>query len=206
MVAGLAEGITVTADPATNSLVIQASQEGYATIAGVIEKLDIERPQVLVEALIMEVDVTDGKDLGFNGLFRLINGDTDITIAQVDRQRDDGIGRGGPAARRPARARRPCRSSLNFLRDTFDVDARRQSRPVNGSLIQGIIRACASDTGTNIISAPHILTSDNEEAEIRVGNNIPIITQPRAVADDGGHRRRRRASRPRSTSSARTSA
>ena len=62
-VAGLAEGITVTADPATNSLVIQASQEGYATIASVIEKLDIERPQVLVEALIMEVDVTDGSDL-----------------------------------------------------------------------------------------------------------------------------------------------
>ena len=46
----------------------------------------------------------------------------------------------------------------------------------NGSLIQGIIKASASDAGTNIISAPHILTSDNEEAEIRIGNNIPIIS------------------------------
>jgi hypothetical protein len=46
----------------------------------------------------------------------------------------------------------------------------------DGSAIQGIIRAAASDDDANIISAPHILTSDNEEAEIRVGDNIPIIT------------------------------
>ena len=60
----LAEGVTVTADPATNSLVIQASKEGFDALE-VIEKLDIPRPQVLVEALILEVDVTDAIDLGF---------------------------------------------------------------------------------------------------------------------------------------------
>ena len=175
VVAGLAEGITVTADPATNALVIQASQEGYATIAGVIEKLDIERPQVLVEALIMEVDVTDGTELGFNGLFRLINGDTDITIAQVA----DGAAAGsigGPFGAGIGGASAAALPFLmNFFRRTFDVDA--DGNPTsNGSLIQGIIRASASDAGTNIISAPHILTSDNEEAEIRIGNNIPIIS------------------------------
>jgi general secretion pathway protein D len=176
VVAGLAEGITVTADPATNALVIQASQEGYATIAGVIEKLDIERPQVLVEALIMEVDVTDGTELGFNGLFRLINGDTDITIAQIsDGAVAGSIGGPGGAAAGAGAAALPF--LMNFFRRTFDVDA--DGNPVpgsNGSLIQGIIRASASDAGTNIISAPHILTSDNEEAEIRIGNNIPIIS------------------------------
>jgi general secretion pathway protein D len=52
----LAEGVKITADPATNSLVIQATREGYETISEVIAKLDVERPQVLVEALIMEVD------------------------------------------------------------------------------------------------------------------------------------------------------
>ena len=64
----LAEGVTVTADAPTNSLVIQASKEGFGTLSEVIAKLDIPRPQVLVEALLMEVDVSDGVDLGFTGL------------------------------------------------------------------------------------------------------------------------------------------
>jgi general secretion pathway protein D len=174
VVSGLAEGITVTADPATNALVIQASQEGYATIAGVIEKLDIERPQVLVEALIMEVDVTDATQLGFNSIFRLINGDTDITIANITEGAAAGaIGGPGGVAGGAGAAALPF--FVNFFRRTFSVDE--DGNPTsNGSLIQDIIRASASDNGTNIISAPHILTSDNEEAEIRIGNNIPIIS------------------------------
>jgi general secretion pathway protein D len=177
VVSGLAEGMSVTADPATNSLVIQASQEGYATLAGVIEKLDIERPQVLVEALIMEVDITDGKELGFNGLFRLINGDTDITIAQVTDGAATGALLGGPVGAGVGAGAAALPLLVNFFRRTFETDD--MGNPVagsNGSLIQGLIRAAASDAGTNIISAPHILTSDNEEAEIRIGNNIPIIS------------------------------
>ena len=80
-VTSLAGGISVTADPATNSLIIQASQEGFNTLKAVIEKLDMERPQVLVEALIMEVDVTDSEDLGFSALLRTINGDSDFVLS-----------------------------------------------------------------------------------------------------------------------------
>jgi len=182
VVSGLSEGLSVTADPATNALVIQASQEGYATIAGVIEKLDIERPQVLVEALIMEVDITDGTELGFNGLFRLINGDTDLTIAQLTDGAATGALVGGPFGAAGGAA---LPLLVNFFRKTFTEVTDDMGTPdtsddvtttTSGSLIQGIIRAAASDAGTNIISAPHILTSDNEEAEIRIGNNIPIIS------------------------------
>src|SRR5262249_56359378 len=81
VVAGLAGNITVTADAATNSLIVQASQESFNTLASVIEKLDVERSQVLVEALIMEVTLSDGKDLGFNALFRTINGNNDFLVA-----------------------------------------------------------------------------------------------------------------------------
>ena len=66
----LDDGITVTVDPATNALVIKASKEGYETLKQVIEQLDISRPQVLVEALIVEVDVTDSLSLGFDAAFR----------------------------------------------------------------------------------------------------------------------------------------
>ena len=66
-VTGLSDGINVSADPATNSLIIQASLEGFNTLAEVIKKLDVERPQVSVEALIMELTVNDDEDIGFSG-------------------------------------------------------------------------------------------------------------------------------------------
>ena len=157
----------VTSDVATNSLVIQASPEGYQVLLSVIEKLDISRPQVLVEALILEVGLTDNKDLGFNGLVRLVNGATDITVASATGAATTGIGGAAAGAASPF--------LTNFLRRTFKVDDKGQPTS-NGSLIQGIITAGATDNSINILSAPHILTSDNEEAEILVGNNIPIIT------------------------------
>jgi len=176
----LAEGVTVTADKGTNSLVIQASQEGYSTLAAVIDKLDIRRPQVLVEALIMEVGVGDGQDLGFNGLLRLVdpqpNGrGTDITVGTLtDSALNGAINNAGLAPITGGAG--PLTGALaNALKRTFQTDSN-GNPTTEGSLIQGIIRATASLSGTNILSAPHILTTDNEEAEIKIGNNIPIIS------------------------------
>ncbi|MEE2662520.1 MAG: type II secretion system secretin GspD [Myxococcota bacterium] len=152
----LAEGITLTADPGTNSLVIQASKEAYETLSRVIEKLDIQRPQVLVEALIMEVDVTDSMQLGFNALVEFM-GDWDISIQSVtDAAAASALGQIGLVGTSP-----------------FAVNAAGQA---GDTTIQTLLRAAASDNTVDVISAPHILTSDNEEAEIRIGNNIPIIT------------------------------
>jgi general secretion pathway protein D len=166
VVQGLAEGVKITADPATNSLVIQSSREGFDTLSEVIAKLDVERPQVLVEALIMEVDVTDSEDLGFTGMFRLINGNTEITTVIAPRAAE-GFVLGGPVG---AAVMGGAPLLQRFLRDTTNEGEN------DGHVIDGIIRAAAGDSGTNIISAPHILTMDNEEAEIRIGQNIPIIT------------------------------
>ncbi len=170
VVAGLAEGVTVTADPPTNSLVIQASQEGYSALAAVIAQLDIERPQVLVEALIMEVDITDSRDLGFDGLYRLITSNTDIIVASHTAGQAFGSAVGGAL---PGTIPNFLANAFHDTRDDDDGDGDPDG---TGTIIQGIIRAAASDDDTNIISAPYILTSDNEEAEIRVGDNIPIIT------------------------------
>ncbi|MBW2715013.1 MAG: type II secretion system secretin GspD, partial [Deltaproteobacteria bacterium] len=162
----LADGVKITADPATNALVIQSSREGFETISEVIAKLDIERPQVLVEALIMEVDVTNSEDLGFTGMFRFINGNTELTTVIAPRAAE-GFMLGGPVG---AAVMGGAPLLQRFLRDTTNEGEN------NGTVIDGIIRAAAGDSGTNIISAPHILTMDNEEAEIRIGQNIPIIT------------------------------
>jgi general secretion pathway protein D len=160
-VSELAEGVTVTADVATNSLVIQASAEGYRTLASVIDQLDIERPQVLVEALIMEVDVTDSEDLGFSGIVNITSGDTTYSIqSRTDSPTRSSLFEGDMTPFTPFSGTAP-----GFIFDAF-----------NAGNFRAIVNAAASDARTNILSAPHILTSDNEEAEIRIGNNIPIIT------------------------------
>jgi len=162
----LADGVRITADPATNSLVIQASREGFETISDVISKLDIERPQVLIEALIMEVDVSDSESLGFAGIIQFINGDTEFSTLIAPSTLGAGLV-GGPIG---AALVGGAPLIQRFMRDTTDGGEN------NGTLIDTIIHATAGDSGTNIISAPHILTMDNEEAEIRIGQNIPIIT------------------------------
>ncbi|HEX5066962.1 MAG TPA: type II secretion system secretin GspD [Myxococcota bacterium] len=180
VVAGLAGNITVTADPATNSLIIQASQEAFNTLATVIEKLDVERSQVLVEALIMEVTLSDGKDLGFNALFRTINGDTDFLVATAT---DAASTAATTAATGPAA---PIVAPFigRFLRNKLELDD--DGYATGGSIISGVLRLAATDSDVNVISAPHVLTSDNEEAEIRVGENIPIITSRVQAPTTGG--------------------
>jgi Flp pilus assembly secretin CpaC len=94
----------------------------------------------------------------------------DVTVASVtDNQTNELIGTalGGPAGAAAAPF------ITNFLRNTLETD---DNGVESGTLIQGIIRASASESGRNIVAAPHILTSDNEEAEIRIGDNIPIIS------------------------------
>jgi general secretion pathway protein D len=196
----LAEGVTVTADAATNSLVIQASQEGFSTLSAVIALLDIPRPQVLVEALIMEVDVTNAEDLGFNGIVRVFQGEHtsygfgSLTDAPARPTLfGSGSGTGGTGGSGASTIQAPGTVTDSILDNLIATAARNTLRPVllpsgnpvldafgrpvvEGTLIQGIIRASASDNRTNVVSAPHILTSDNEEAEIKVGANIPIIT------------------------------
>jgi type II secretory pathway component GspD/PulD (secretin) len=137
----------------------------------VIAKLDVERPQVLVEALIMEVDITDSEELGFTGLMRFINGDTEFSTV-IAPTTISGAALGGPIGAAVAGG---APLIQRFIRDTFDRDEDGNITG-DGHMIDTIIRAAAGDSGTNIISAPHILTMDNEEAEIRIGQNIPIIT------------------------------
>jgi general secretion pathway protein D len=175
----------VTADIGTNSLVIQASPEGFESLVRVIEKLDIARAQVLVEALIMEVTVSDSKQLGLSWLAQFNGPDTGMAIQQaLDAATGGVLGLGNSLSR-------------NSKGDTI-------AAPVGGpfsvnigvvdgdNVIQAILTASATDNSTNIISAPHILTSDNEEAEILVGDNIPIVSSRVQSAagitttDDGG--------------------
>ena len=173
----LDDGITVTADPATNALVIKASKEGYETLKQVIEKLDVSRPQVLVEALIVEVDVTDDLSLGFDIAYRMVNGDMDLLLTT-----------GSAVIPGSGLAAAALSNAFDNPADAFATDANGNltgTSSSNGGSVGIGMQATASDKDVNIVSAPHILTSDNEEAEIIIGDNIPIVTG-RTEAATGG--------------------
>ncbi|MBM4384026.1 MAG: type II secretion system secretin GspD [Deltaproteobacteria bacterium] len=157
----LAEGgLSVTPDPPTNSLVIQGSVEGFNALSEVIAKLDTPRPQVLVEALILEVDVSDGIDLGFSGLATITDGNDSFGVGSLS---GGNIGTAGNLSQLLAAA----------AGKSFAGGAQIET---GKTVIQALLTASAKTTGTNVLSAPHILTLDNEQAEIKVGSNIPIIT------------------------------
>ena len=174
-VAELAGGIRVTADAPTNSLIIQANAEGFATIRDVIEELDIRRPQVMVEALILEIGVDNREDFGAGFLYQnllLNNPDEAIRI---------GFGSTTPAADFAG-----FQTAILGAFVTIPDPAGPAGATIDVPVIQGLITASANDKDIEIVSAPIILTADNEEAEIVVGENIPIPTTQLQTADPSG--------------------
>lgn len=154
--------VRITADPATNSLVIIASNRDFEILQEVIAKLDIPRPQVFVEVLIAEITVERGVDIGFE--FRSTNDSTEEGIQVIGGTNYGGI---QSAAVNPLGvtgfAIGAADGTLTFAGETF-------------SNIGALFRAMQTDRDVNILATPHILTTDNEEAEIVIANNIPFIT------------------------------
>ncbi|MCP4007364.1 MAG: type II secretion system secretin GspD [bacterium] len=181
IVAELGDGVRVTADAPTNSLIIQASSEGFSSLSEVIEALDIRRPQVLVEALIMEVDITDGASFGASLSHRAAtHGTGQIGIGGANTANTPDApalsgGFGSTTTTSTGEAFAPGQFSAAVLGKLIDV-VLPNGDVIQVPVIQGMLQAAESDENTNIISAPTILTADNEEAEIVIGSEIPIPT------------------------------
>ena len=154
--------VRVTADPPTNSLVIIASNRDYKILKEVIDKLDIPRRQVFVEAVIMEITMERGLDIGFE--FRSTNNDGSEGIQVIGGTNYGGI---TEAATNP----------LGVA--GFAIGAADGTMTYNGQEfpnIGALFRAMQTDKDVNVLSTPNILTMDNEEAEIVVADNIPFVT------------------------------
>ncbi len=178
-VAELAGGVKITADAPTNSLIIEASAEGVAALRDVIDALDIRRPQVMVEALIMEVDVDDNTDLGAGFLYRTLFG-SDDTFATFN----FGFPPIDPNA--PAVPGFGAFAGAILGGSITITDPNDPTATITVPVIEGLMTASAGNQNTNIISAPVILTADNEEAQIVVGENIPIpVSQVQTPATAG---------------------
>jgi general secretion pathway protein D len=153
--------VTITADKASNSLVIMASVNDYNNLVQVIKKLDRRSKQVFVQVIIAEVSLDKSRKIGVQGgavavgaLGKYLQGgglyDPFNTFGQI-------LGSGTTTS-----------SPLStFVGDKLN----NSSNPVTGV---ALIQALDSNGLVNILSTPNILTSDNKEAEIFVGENVPF--------------------------------
>lgn len=153
-----AQGVQVTADQSTNALVVAASPQDFEVVSQIIEKLDIVREQVLVEMLIVEVTEDSVKEIG-------------VDWATLDSS-VEGSARGFAATNFGPR--------VDFASGTLEGLAVGMWRGTGDNVRIGtILTALKKMTGVNILSTPHILTSNHNQAKIVVGENIPYVVESR---------------------------
>jgi len=167
---------TIEADEGTNALIITADTDEMAALEAVIARLDIRRAQVLVEAIIVEMEVKEGQELGLQWLFA----------------NDSGVFGGNISTSSAQQARNAALANSLLPTDSASEDV--NVRGVAGALSQipgttlgwgvvdndltmaVILNALESTGNANILSTPSLLTLDNEEAYITVGQQVPFVT------------------------------
>lgn len=170
----------VWADPQNNALVITAPPKIMHAIMGIIDKLDIRRPQVLVEAIIVEVNTDKSAEFGVNwveftrgngtvpaaSFVSPVGGSSIVNLANnVASLAGVSSGSSSTAASAASSASLPTGTTLAVGR-----------LAAGGLNFAAMIRALRGDSDTNVIATPSTLTLDNQEAEVKVADEVPFIT------------------------------
>ena len=161
--------VTLTSDKATNSLIIVASPGDYETMKDVIQKLDIRRRQVYVEAAIIEMSLSKMRDLGFEL-------QVPIDQARFDAGKTVAAGGtnfgniGGVIVNGPLGLASMNGLAVGAIKGTFKF------KGTEFLSIGALLHALQVDGDVNVLSTPNILTMDNQKAEIMVGQNVPFTT------------------------------
>jgi general secretion pathway protein D len=189
--------VSVTADPATNSLVISAAPQDYETLNKVIDQLDIPRVQVFVQAIIVEVSVGHSRDIGVGALALPGNGQLGVGTINFGALQNalgnplgvTGLGIGlasGNNCSIPGtliNAAVGAATAATATANTINVNTgNTSSSPTTVPCDLALITALEQDTHSNVLSAPTLLTADNEEATIVVGQNLPFVGSATATS------------------------
>ncbi len=160
--------VDIQADEHTNSLIITAPPDEMRSILSVIDKLDIRRAQVLVEAIIAELSESSSTAIGANYI-----------LDGTDENRPAGYTNLGGATQSLAGS---IASNGASLSSGLSLAVGRFG---NGGIDFGfLLTAIASDADNNILSTPTLVTMDNQEAEIIVGQNLPFVTGQTLSSDN----------------------
>ncbi len=167
----ISKEVQIVADKATNSLVITARKQDYLILEDIIKKLDIPRRMVYIEALIMEVNVDKEFKLGVEWM-----GMEDFKYSGTKK----GAFFAGSGGAGDYSNIRGLSSTPPSLPSGFSLGVFGEAISIGDVVfpnLGAILQAYQKDSDVHIISTPQILTTDNEEAEIKVGENVPYITK-----------------------------
>ncbi|MBL4632298.1 MAG: type II secretion system secretin GspD [Kofleriaceae bacterium] len=155
--------VRVTHDQPTNSIVAVASVKDFLALRDVIRKLDIPRPQVYIEANIVEVSVNNSRQFGTSWHGGIDAGSGSLIIGGVQHNDLSSLNVASLA------------TSTGLIGGALGplLDNAEQLLGTSIPSFGVLFNALANSSNVNVLSSPHILTTDNEEAEISVGENIP---------------------------------
>jgi general secretion pathway protein D len=162
--------VTIWADESTNALIITAPPKIMKSMMAVIDKLDIRRAQVMVEAILVEVQSDRAAELGVT--WAVGNGDLDTAVGVTKFDGTTGVtgiagailgGSDGVTANAGTLIGNGLTLGVGKIRDS-------------GLSFAALIEALEADGSSNIIGTPVLVTLDNEEAEIKVGQEVPFVT------------------------------
>jgi general secretion pathway protein D len=160
---------TIWADKQTNALVVTAPPKIMRSIMSVVDKLDIRRLQVLVEAILVDISESKSAELGVNWAVGNTDSDSTVPIGTFN-QTVGGSSIGSIAAA----ISDPSNIDPSLLPSGLTLGAGRFLDA--GTNFALLLRALRGDSHTNILQTPSIITLDNEEAEIKVAQEVPFLT------------------------------
>jgi general secretion pathway protein D len=167
--AGAASTPTIVADTTSNSLVINASDTAYRQLRSVMDRLDIRRAQVFLECLLLEVTTDQAAEFGIQWQGGLDN------LTSDSRSVIGGTNFGLPSQNITSAAQ-----NLGNLGKGLNIGVIKGTLTIPGlgtvTNLNMLARALEKDAKANILATPNILTLDNEEAKLVVGQNVPFIT------------------------------
>jgi len=161
--------VSVWADTQTNAIIVNAPPKMMRSLMSIVDKLDIRRAQVLVEAIIVEVIADKTSNLGITWAVDPSGSNNPVAatnfpsagpgVVQLGAAVGSGGGTGDPTS---------------LINEGITIGVGRISD--NGTSFAAILNALQGDANTNIISTPTIVTTDNEEASLNVGQEVPFVT------------------------------
>ncbi len=160
----------VWADAQTNAIVVTAPPKTMRSLMSIVDRLDIRREQVLVEAIIVEVLEDRSADLGVTWAIQGSDDDAPIAVTNFPSFGPGIVQLAGAAAGGGDGTTDP----TSLIGEGVTIGVGRITD--NGVSFAAILRALQGDANTNIISTPTILTTDNEEATLNIGQEVPFVT------------------------------
>jgi general secretion pathway protein D len=162
---------TIWAEPETNALVITAPAKIMSSLRAVVDKLDIRRAQVLIEAIIVDVSVNKNAELGVNWAVWSEDNDTRIPLGTFQ-SNVGGVNLTTLATAIDNPSGAASTAAALATGSTFGI-GRIATTGVN---FAAMLRAIQSDGTTNVIASPTAVTMENQEAELKVAQEVPFVT------------------------------